>query len=222
MLKKAVETMTKGIVVSDSMIYSSKVTEGRFAEEVDLDIYLKSSAEERFLLYVKVYHGRRPYYRPWVEFFGINRAVDTYLDSALEGALLRLFSRYIEPGGKIYVEYHHDRETSIALERRFPPPVTRLGYKLFNLGFTWFKDWYFPEGFMEGGLKLQGEKPLNDDAKRRHLMGIRSQVQDFLERVNAWDEQEWYVIRAMERATALLALDTIAIQHLSGDEGCID
>ncbi|MHA1209321.1 MAG: DUF1122 family protein [Candidatus Freyarchaeota archaeon] len=47
-----------------------------------------------------------------------------------------------------------------------------LGYKLFQLGFTWFKDWYFAEGFWEGGVKLQGEKT-NEQNRNRQLEKIQ-------------------------------------------------
>jgi len=55
-------------------------------------------------LYIKVHYGRKPYYQPWVELFGIDKRGNAYFRSSLEETLLRLFSLYIDPGGRIYVE----------------------------------------------------------------------------------------------------------------------
>ncbi len=165
MLKKAVEKLARGVEVDEYLVYAKRVTRGRFKEEVNLDLYLKREREESFLLYAKIFYGRKPYYKPWVEIFGINdkpvigEYVIKYFESKYEDSILSFFSKHIEAGGRIFIEYLKDYETWKQLEVGVPPPATRLGFKLFKLGYTWFKDWYFPEGFMEGGQKLQAENP---------------------------------------------------------------
>jgi hypothetical protein len=39
-------------------------------------------------------------------------------------------------------------------------------------GCRWFKDWYFAEGWKEGGIKLQGEKPLNAEREKENTAKI--------------------------------------------------
>jgi len=210
-LEKAVKSMIKGVVVDGLTAYAKNVSTGRFQEDVNLDVYLSGVKGEESLLYIKVFHGRKPYYRPWVEFYGIsgNIKLETglieYFDSILEHELLSLFSQFMGPGGNIFVEYYNDEETSRQLERGFPPPVTRLGYRLFKLGFTWFKDWYFPEGFMEGGQKLQGEKPMNEEVRNRHLKETYVEAAAFLKKWEPLGINEKYIARAVERAKRILS-----------------
>jgi hypothetical protein len=208
-LKNVVKDVVRGIEINGFTVYAKKFVTGRFKEETNLDVYLKSSIYEEHLLYITVYYGLQPYYRPWVEFFNINRYIKLettieYFDSKIEKHLLELFSRFLGKGEKIYVEYNNDRETSYGLTYGFPPAVTRLGYKLFNLGFTWFKDWYFPEGGNEGGQKLQGEKPLGKKSKNKQLMKIHDEVLAFLNEIEKHDKDERYTMRAKNRGENLL------------------
>jgi len=211
MLEQALETTNKGLQVNDYTLYAKSVLKGRFREEVNVDIWIKKGDNETNLMFLKVFYGRPPYYKPWVEFFNIkehvkigNKTID-YFGSAFEDGLLQFFAQYIGPGENIFVEYDNDRETKKQLEVGFPSPVTRLGYKLFNLGFTWFKDWYFPEGFMEGDQKLQGEKPLNEESKAHHLEEISSHVKNFLERTTE-GSADWYMNGALQRAKRILEM----------------
>ncbi len=73
-------------------------------------------------------------------------------------------------------------ETAKALEAGVPPILTKLGYLLFRSGFTSFKDWYFAEGWLEGNTKLQGEKPLNEEARKRQIKKLTLDIEDFLKR----------------------------------------
>ena len=208
MLEEAVKKMLDGISVDSFKIYAKKISKGRSEREVNLEIYLQKDKEEGSLLYIKAFNGLRPHYKPWVELFNINNhltlkgEVVEYFDSILEDNLLNFFSGIIVPGGKIYVEYYQDKETLYGLSRGFPPVVSRLGYKLFALGFTWFKDWYFPEGWMEGGAKLQGEKPLDGEAKNRHIRNIHDEIPLFLGKDQA--DNKTYVTRAVKRAREIL------------------
>lgn len=197
-----------GITINKFNIYAKTVRKGRYSEEINLDIYLRIDQFEQFLLSVKIFHGRKPYYKPWIEIFNINNEINMnnklliYFDSNLENTILSFFSQLFEHGENIYVEYYNDTETKKQLEANIPPAISRLGYKLFTLGFTWFKDWYFPEGFMEGNMKLQGEKPLNNTLKIEQLRKIHKEIKTFL--INTKDN-EWYIIKAKERAKILIS-----------------
>lgn len=215
MLEKMVHETIKGFEIDNFTVYAKEAKTGRFKEEVILPVHLRKDIYEENLLFVRAYYGIKPYHKPWVEFYGINPSLKLekgfyYFDSTIEEKLLGLFSNALPPGGKIYVQYDNDIETSYGLTYRFPPIVTRIGFKLFNLGFTWFKDWYFPEGGSEGGQKLQGEKPLNDKARDRHLRGLRKEIKPFIERVEgekkmAQREYQKYWVRAKERAEMILS-----------------
>jgi len=51
---------------------------------------------------------------------------------------------------------------------------------VFMFRFRWFKDWYFAEGWKEGGPKLRGEKPLNGARKQANTQKIVDEVTDFV------------------------------------------
>ncbi len=186
MLKGIVEKLASSIA-SDGLIFQAReIRPGRFREEVDFNLCMKENEYETEILSVKLFEGRRPHYRAWVELFNINNHLEhghstiEYFDSRAEERILKFFAECLEPGEKIFVEYINDYETASALHAGFPEVLTRLGYLLYNLGFTWFKDWYFPEGYMEGNQKLQAEKPLNSEARLRHITHMKSEVAVFL------------------------------------------
>ncbi|MEX2722812.1 MAG: DUF1122 family protein [Candidatus Freyarchaeota archaeon] len=211
MLENVVQKMVEGLSVEGFQVYCKKVSKGRFREEENLEIYVKKEASESRLLDVKVFYGRPPYHTPWVEFFNIRTPIilggETleFFGSPVEGELLTVFSQALGEGECIFVEYYEDGETSKQLGAGLPPPVSRLGYKLFMLGFTWFKDWYFAEGFWEGGQKLQGEKP-NRESKSRQLASIYSETKSFLEEQQRQEKHEWYQVRAVARAKNIISL----------------
>lgn len=209
-LKSVVRRLVEGLRIDGFTVYAKDVSRGRFVEEVNLDLYLRRRGDEAFLLCSKVFYGRKPYYRSWVELFNVNNRIALagqlfhYYDSPLEDGLLSLFTSDLEPGGRIYVEYYGDFETLKQLEVGFPPPVTRLGYKLFKLGLFLFKDIYFPEGYMEGGQKLQAEKPLNEEIEAYGLTRIRLEVEDFLRKAESYAGESLYA-SALERGEAILS-----------------
>ncbi|WXG39659.1 MAG: DUF1122 family protein [Candidatus Freyarchaeum deiterrae] len=208
-LETAVEKLTSGVVVGNFTVYAKTVSRGRFREEVNLDVYLKEDELETRLLVIKIFYGRLPYHTPWVELSDISSLVNLggktieYFDSIFEDNLLSIFSQAIKPGASIFIEYFEDEETRRQLGAGLPPPVSRLGYKLFKLGFTWFKDWYFAEGFWEGRQKLQGEKP-NDESRIRQFKQIYIEVEAFLEKEQSLGEHEWYAVRAVVRAKNII------------------
>ena len=169
------------------------VRAGRFPEETDAVVELDGRAVGR----IKHFAGRRSArVQPWIEAF---LARD---DEALTAELVRALGAVLPPGGYLMVAYGDD-ETERGLKRRFPPVVTPLGKALFDAGATWFKDWYYPEGWMEGGMKLQGNKPVSDEARRAHVADVAAEVDDWLRRVQESDDP--LVARARRRADELRA-----------------
>ncbi len=208
-LKTTVNDFIKGIKVDFFTIYVKTFSTGRFQEETKLDVYIRRKDYEEKLMDIKIYFGIKPYYRPWIEFFNINNNLNLgekveYFDTKIEAKILEFISKSIGNGEKIYVEYIDDKETSFGLTYNFPPAVTRLGYILLNLDFTWFKDWYFPEGGSEGGQKLQGEKPLNEEFKKKHLKKIQKDVQIFLDKFEVENKYRSYFIKARDRGKNLI------------------
>lgn len=120
---------------------------GRFVEEWNVDLYLSGV----YMCTVKLFLGRPPYYSPWAEVFNLGPVIKTPWEKTLYCILYRL----LEPGNVAYVEYIDDVETYDALRRGTPPGETRLGKLLGDCGFHVVRDLYFPEGWLEGGVKLQ-------------------------------------------------------------------
>jgi hypothetical protein len=193
MVRDIVKNLERGVVLNDHTVYINTAVKGRFQEELDLDVYLKKNSDEAHLLYLKIFDGRRPYYRPWVELYGIDGRIHVgnsdidYFNSPLEKSFLQYLAKHIGPGENLFVDYHKDTETRKQLEKDIPAAVSRLGFMLYRLGFTWFKDWYFPEGFMEGEQKLQAEKPLNELEKNRQLKKIHESVMSSLRKIESVD-----------------------------------
>lgn len=125
-----------------------KVEQGRFLEEENISLH----KEGKRLLFIKAFYGRRPYWKEWVELFHVE---PHFFGSQEEDELLRIVSRHFR---RVFVEYYEDSQTLEELRRGVPPQETRLGSKLRALGYRYFRDWYYPEGWLEGGYKLQAER----------------------------------------------------------------
>ncbi|SNZ14421.1 DUF1122 family protein [Hydrogenobacter hydrogenophilus] len=142
--------LTQGIKHEGKRLYLSKREGGRFVEEENLTLEI----DGKRLMFAKVFYGRKPYWKEWIELFHIE---PSFFSSPFEDKLYELISEHF---GRIFVEYYEDKQTSLELQRGVPPEETRLGKKLIEHGYKHLKNWYFPEGWMEGGYKLQGEKGL--------------------------------------------------------------
>lgn len=167
---------------------------GRFSEEYNVDLYSGTGVK---LLTLKVFLGRGRYYGPWVEVFNVNESVW----GAIDEWLIRQVASYLSPGSVIYVEYLTDRETAVQLQRGYPPALTRLGYLMLKVGFTWFKDWYYPEGWLEGGPKLEGQLPLNCLDAEEKWGRIRGEAEAFL---RGWGGGDHYWVNAYSRARSII------------------
>ena len=97
-------------------------------------------------------------------------------------ALFQLLAVLIPPGGHISVGYLEHKITARALISGVPAPATPIGYLLWCCGCRWYKDWYFAEGWKEGGIKLQGEKPLTEERAWENTAKIVAELTAFLEK----------------------------------------
>ncbi len=142
--------------------------------------------------------GRGDYIKAWVEFrydprveFPDGKVMDLE-ENGLTGTLFSLLGDLIPPGGSMMVIYGAESHplsanTEKGLKRSFPPAVTPLGYYLWKNDFRWFKDWYFPEGWMEGGMKLQATHPLDEDIRAEREAKTVRELDDFVERLRGRD-----------------------------------
>ena len=118
------------------------------------------------------FSGRPPFYPKWLEI-----VYNPWpRKDGLEVELFRWVSRTLGPGGRLFVVYLKDEDTRKLLTYGASPADTPLGLSLLKAGFTWFKDWYFPEGGAEGGMKLQANLPLNDEDAVRQLRTLLGEV----------------------------------------------
>jgi hypothetical protein len=134
--------------------------------------------------------GRGDYIKPWLEFrymprveFGEGEEVDLE-NAGLTDRLFSVLAELIPPGGSMMVIYGAEphpllKDTEKGLKRNFPPAITPLGHRLWRAGFRWYKDWYFPEGWMEGGMKLQATIPLDDYIRRERERKTLDELEAF-------------------------------------------
>lgn len=125
-----------------------RVERGRFVEEENIEL----GKEGRSLLFIKAFYGRKPHWKEWAELFHIEAG---FFGSPQEDELYRILVKYFR---RVFVEYYEDAQTMLELKSGREPQDTRLGSKLKALGYRYFRDWYYPEGWMEGGYKLQAER----------------------------------------------------------------
>lgn len=183
--------------LNNYLLVVSDLKEGRFPEETNFELRLKNSEElksENPIAWGKYFSGRGENYTPWIE-MDYSREIrfnQESIDITKNDIDLELFQRIasvLPEGGRIMVIYAGHEETEKALQKNVPPPATEIGFLLFSAGCVWFKDWYFPEGYREGPVKLQGEKPVNEESRKRAFIEIHQELMNFLERSRDRDEE---------------------------------
>lgn len=200
MLQELIAKLGQGIPAGEWILRAERVSSGPLAEQKSLSV----AVDGQRLLDILVFTGRKPHWRAWVELYAIRPAIliggreVPFFGGPLEEALLQAVAEHLGPGERIFVEYVGDSQTLRELHQGVPPVLSRLGFLLFRLGFTWFRDWYIPEGLREGEPKLQAEKPLNEEARKRHERTLIREIQAFLRRGNPSGQVQ-------ERARALLS-----------------
>ncbi len=160
--------------------------------------------------------GRGEYIKPWIEFrydplatFPDGREVD--LDElGLTGEVFSLLGVLIPPGGSMMVIYGAEAhpfsaETERGLKRNFPPQATPIGYRLWEAGFRWYKDWYFPEGWLEGAMKLQATRPLDESIRLLREAQARKELEEFVSGMRQRGVPDPEARRALARAEEILS-----------------
>ncbi|ABP96297.1 MULTISPECIES: DUF1122 family protein [Metallosphaera] len=118
------------------------------------------------------YFTGRGYYPPWIEL-----DYDPWpRQLGLEAELFKFFFDILPDNGRFFITYYKDPRTFNAIIRGFSVADTELGRSLLIAGFTWFKNWYFPEGGNEGGMKIQANKTLSQETRRRQLSELLAEV----------------------------------------------
>jgi hypothetical protein len=183
-----------GLETSRGPLRLDGVRRGRFPEERDAEVYVGVTAQP--VIRLKHFAGRRSAnVSPWIE-----ATVDRD-DGAFLAELVAALAGLLPPGGYLMIGYGGD-ETEVGLKRRFPPVATPIGTALYEAGATWFKDWYYPEGWMEGGFKLQGNLARSDESAAANRASIRAEVIAWLADSSDADE---VLERARRRGAAVLA-----------------
>ena len=192
------------------VFHIDNISRGRFVEETNFELYLKAidgETSENPVVKGKYFSGRGEFYKPWLEIYYDNRVkfesskIVDLSERELDENLFKHLSDLLPPNSHIMVIYVNHEETRKGLERGVPAPATPIGYLLWKSGCTWFKDWYFAEGFWEGDVKLQGNKPLNEENRRKNLLEIRKELIEFLKKEK---EEEKLFLDARKRAEDVL------------------
>jgi hypothetical protein len=173
----------------------AELRRGRFPEERDALVVVGDDAAPAVRL--KHFAGRASAgVPPWIE------AALAQDDEALAGELIAALGELLPPGGRLMIIYGED-ETERGLKRGVPPAATPIGRALLAAGCTWFKDWYYPEGGLEGELKLQGNKPATAEARHAQLADLRAELEAWLSATGQPDDA--LLRRACARASEILS-----------------
>lgn len=114
----------------------------------------------------------RGYYPPWIEL-----DYDPWpRREQIEVDIFKVFFDLLKENGRFFVTYYKDSSTFGAIMRGLSIADTELGRSLIRAGFTWFKNWYFPEGGNEGGMKVQANKNMDINVRKRHLTELLAEV----------------------------------------------
>jgi hypothetical protein len=210
MLKKNFTSSIDGKELNDYILHVENISRGRFVEETNFELYLKTidrETSENPVVKAKYFSGRGEFYKPWLEIYYDNQVqfesakIVDLSEERLDEKLFKHLSQFLPPNSHIMVIYVNHEETRKGLELGVPPPATSIGYLLWKSGCTWFKDWYFAEGFWEGDVKLQGNKPLNKENRRKSLLEIRRELTEFLKKEKG---EEKLFLDARKRAEDVL------------------
>lgn len=213
LFNELIQKMSAGISVDNGTIFCRNISFSRSEAEKRFTIFFKSDCIIIDIMDAVFFQGLKPWYGPWIEItypysFRIldDTMVFSYFNSDIEKKMISLCCQHLPSAGKIFVSYDQDMETAKGLMLHIPPPLTRLGFLLFQDGCTWFKDWYFPEGGMEGGQKLQGEKPLDQKNKERQMHEMRKQIMSYIESKKDVFPLDSVENQALKRSTNVLKL----------------
>lgn len=213
LFNELIQKLSAGVSVEYGAIYCRESSFARSEAERRFTLFFKSDALHVDVLDVVFFKGMKPWYNPWIEItypyplkIRKNQMEFSFLNSDVEKKIIDLCCQHLPSAGKIFVSYDQDMETAKALMLNIPPPLTRLGFLLLESGCTWFKDWYFPEGGLEGGQKLQGEKPLDQKNKERQILKLRKQIMAYIDAKKEVSSLDAVEHQALERGDDVLKL----------------
>ena len=181
-----------GRKLRDQTLRLTDVKKGAFA-----GVFSFSLLANGYTVVSGLYYSGSRYIKPWLEIDYSPVSGDELDETGV--VLFQLLSELIPPGGHISVAYLDHKITARALLSGVPPAATPIGYLLWLCGCRWFKDWYFAEGWKEGGIKLQGEKPLDEDRKRENTQKIVAELTAFLNRAGYVEPEIEEVCQALAR-----------------------
>lgn len=199
---------------------------GRTERESYFNLFLLCEGERSRAPIVQglFFSGRGDYIKAWIEFrydpraeFASGAALDLE-ESGHSAEMFSLLATLIPPGGSMMAIYGAEAhavsaDTERGLKRSFPPAATPLGYYLWRSGMRWFKDWYFPEGWMEGGMKLQATRPLNRDIRALREEQAARELEAFVSRLRGRD------LDALERGALARAGEVLATLSSAAGDG---
>ncbi len=205
-----------GREVGEFVLETRDFRRGRTDRETYFNLFLRHSgrASSKPVVQGLFFMGRGDYIKPWMEFrydplvsFPGESPFDLE-EMGLTDSVFSLLGSLIPAGGSLMVIYGAEdhpfsRETESGLKRKFPPPATPMGYRLWKAGFRWFKDWYFPEGWLEGAMKLQATRPLDEGIRALRESQARKELEAFVL------EMRRRAVLDREAASALLRAEEI-------------
>jgi len=202
-------SVLSGKKLNGYVLHVGNISRGRFIEETNFELYLNAidgQTSKNPAVKGKYFSGRGKVYQPWLEIYYYNRVkfkskIVDLSEGRLDEKLFKHLSDLLPANAHIMVVYLNHEETKKGLERGVPAPATPIGYLLWKSGFTWFKDWYFAEGFWEGDVKIQGDKPIDNENRRKDLLEIHKELTEFLKKEKG---EERLFLDARKRAEDVL------------------
>ncbi len=199
-LNEAIRILREGIYYRDLIVIAKNVRENRESGEIDLDLYLSGIDFDEYLLRIKLFQGRKQHYKQWVEIRNIHNELihlgSSFFGSDIEYRMYELFHNYLEPGGKLLIDYSHDIVTRNQLRKLVPPVLTRMGWVLLKVGFTQFRD-LFVASSRESRMELAAEKEFSYEDKVEKLKKIRREIENWINSSKKIDKEEKCVLSAL-------------------------
>ena len=112
-----IKELERGFVINGFRIKGEPIRGARFREERTLRVEIHDGDHSDQICCAKIFAGRPPFYRAWIELFDIygslhiGRKSVEYFGSDLERSILKLFADALGPGENLFVEYYRDQET---------------------------------------------------------------------------------------------------------------
>jgi hypothetical protein len=85
---ESLRRLVMGLHVGDYIVKVTRISRGRFREEENMVLSIIREGVQRDLLHMKIFYGRPPYYRAWIELFNIKNNVELYgrvINSLMQG-----------------------------------------------------------------------------------------------------------------------------------------